>query len=104
MEPRDPMTTQPFGTAVPEQSEPGRNNHAGLDLAPIPRITIGAFCDTPQVVSAVEAATSERRMSRAGVKVHIGSIPAAIEAYRQIPTPNLVLVESRLTGDQLISQ
>jgi pilus assembly protein CpaE len=72
------------------------------DTRPIPRITIQAFCDTPEIAGTVETATTDRRMARAHVKVHTGGLGAASEFYRTSPTPNLVLVESRLPMDELI--
>jgi pilus assembly protein CpaE len=42
-------------------------------------------------------------MARAHVKVHTGGIGAAAEFYRTAPTPNLILVESRLPVDDLIA-
>src|SRR3990170_1457888 len=74
------------------------------DTRPIPRITIQAFCDTPEIAGTVETATTDRRMARAHVKVHTGGLGAAAEFYRTAPTPNLILVESRLPGDELIGQ
>ena len=38
----------------------------------IPRITIQAFCDTPEVAGTIETAAMDRRMARAHVKVHTG--------------------------------
>jgi pilus assembly protein CpaE len=82
--------------ALPEV--PDRAN----DTRPVPRITIQAFCDTPEIAGTVETATNDRRMARAHVKVHTGGLNAASEFYRTSPTPNLVLVESRLPVDELI--
>ena len=69
---------------------------------PIPRITIQAFCDTPEIAGTIETAATDRRMARAHVKVHTGGIGAAGEFYGTAPTPNLILVESRLPVDDLI--
>lgn len=55
----------------------------------------------------VESAAKDRRMTKAHVKVHIGGIPAAIEAYRTAPTPNLIILETsaeRLTLFEQLSQ
>jgi pilus assembly protein CpaE len=41
-------------------------------------------------------------MSRAHVKVHTGGLGAAAEFYRSAPTPNLIMVESRLPFDELV--
>lgn len=72
------------------------------DARPIPRITIQAFCDTPEIAGTIETAAMDRRMSRAHVKVHTGGINAAAEFYRSAPTPNLIMVETRLPVDELI--
>ena len=73
------------------------------EARPIPRITIQAFCDTPEIAGTIETAANDRRMARAHVKVHTGGINAATEFYRSAPTPNLILVESRLEVDDLIT-
>jgi pilus assembly protein CpaE len=72
------------------------------EARPIPRITIQAFCDTPEIAGTIETAAMDRRMSRAHVKVHTGGINAAAEFYRSAPTPNLIVVETRLEVDELI--
>ena len=63
-------------------------------IAPLPRVTIQAFCETPAVAEAIEAAAVDRRMQKALVKVVMGGAPAAVEAYRNAPTPNLLVLES----------
>lgn len=76
----------------------------GLDVRPVPRITIQAFCDTPEMAGTMETAAADRRMARAHVKVHTGGIGAAAEFYRGAPTPNLIIVESRLPPEEFIAQ
>ncbi len=65
-----------------------------LLIAPVPRITIQAFCETPDVAASIQAAADDRRMHKAPVKVQMGGAPAAVEAYRQAPTPNVIVLES----------
>jgi pilus assembly protein CpaE len=74
------------------------------DARPIPRITIQAFCDTPEVAGTIEMAANDRRMARAHVKVHTGGLNAAMEFYASAPTPNLILIESRIPPAELIGQ
>jgi len=74
------------------------------DARPIPRITIQAFCDTPEVAGTIEMAANDRRMARAHVKVHTGGLNAAMEFYSSAPTPNLILIESRIPPAELIGQ
>jgi pilus assembly protein CpaE len=68
----------------------------------IPRIAIQAFCETPEVAAALEAAARDRRMSRTHVKVLMGGLPAAVEFYGSAPTPNLVVVESKGSSEDLL--
>jgi pilus assembly protein CpaE len=63
-------------------------------IAPVTRITVQAFCETAGVAEAIEAAAGDRRMQKAHVKIQMGGGPAAVEAYRHAPTPNVVVIES----------
>jgi pilus assembly protein CpaE len=63
-------------------------------IAPVPRITIQAFCETPDVAASIQAASEDRRMQKAQLKVQMGGAPAAVEAYRHSPTPNVIVLES----------
>src|SRR5215210_644567 len=83
-----------------ERSQPLSNANPA-DVRPVPRISIQAFCDSPDLVAVVEAAAADRRMSRAHVKVHSGGIVAAAEFYQAAATPNLIVVESKLAPARL---
>jgi pilus assembly protein CpaE len=72
--------------------------NANLQIAQIPRVSIQAFCETQATASAINQAAMDRRMSKAHVKVNMGGGAAAIEAYRDSPTPNLLILEG--TGDR----
>ena len=72
---------------------PADNEGSERIIAPVPRITIQAFCETPETAALLEGITADRRMQKAHVKVQMGGGPAAVEAYRQAPTPNVVLIE-----------
>jgi pilus assembly protein CpaE len=71
-------------------------------IAPVPRITIQAFCETPELAHAVQSAGADRRMARAHVKVSMGGLPAAEEAYRGAATPNVIFVEFNGHGNTLL--
>ncbi len=79
--------------------EPADPRH---QIAPVPRISIQAFCESPDVVEVLNEAMGERRMSRAHVKVNMGGAHAAVEAYRNSPTPNLIIIETAGDRSQLI--
>jgi pilus assembly protein CpaE len=68
---------------------------ASLERArPIPRISIQAFCEHPHVADIAQAASEDRRLSKAHVSVHMGGAAAAVGHYQESPTPNLIIVES----------
>lgn len=73
------------------------------ELRPVPRISIQAFCETEIVAQTLEMTSKDRRMARAHVKVLMGGVSAAVEFYGTAPTPNLVIVESKLIGDELMA-
>jgi pilus assembly protein CpaE len=70
-------------------------------IAPIPRISMQAFCETSEVAHVIQQAISDRRMEKAHVKVNMGGVPAAIEAYRSSPTPNVIFLESVAGREEL---
>jgi len=74
-----------------------------LHIAPVPRISIQAFCETAESAAAVQAAGEDRRMAKAHLKIQMGGIAAAVEAYRNAPTPNVVLIESESRHDELLT-
>ena len=71
-------------------------------ISPVPRISIQAFCETQDVATIVQAAISDRRMNKAHVKLHMGGAPAAVEAYRSAPTPNLIVLEATHDRNALV--
>ena len=48
---------------------------------PIPRISILAFCEQPITAQVAQAASEDRRLSKAHVGVHMGGIYAAIAHF-----------------------
>ena len=61
-------------------------------IAPVPRISIQAFCASADTAAAMQAASEDRRMTKAHLKVQMGGIAAATEAYRASATPNVVII------------
>lgn len=74
--------------------EPKIHPEEGVEIRPVPRISVQGFCLSDETTRTLEAAAEDRRMAKAHVKVHMGGIPAAIEQYAQAPTPNLIIVET----------
>src|ERR1700740_2923147 len=78
-------------------------------IAPAPRVSVQAFCETVETAAAVQGAGDDRRLGKAHLKVQMGGGTAAIEAYRTGRTPNVIILEAEgstgvLSGlDQLAS-
>jgi pilus assembly protein CpaE len=90
------MTTSP---GSPSFADHGIGAADERVIAPVPRITIQAFCETPDVSNTIQVAAIDRRMDKAHVKIQMGGAPAAVEAYRTAPTPNVIVIESN--GERL---
>ena len=86
--------------AVAENTRP--ESVADAHIAPAPRVSIQAFCETVETAAAVQAAGEDRRLAKAHVKIQMGGIAAATEAYRSSPTPNVILIETDSRTDDIL--
>ncbi|MBN9453684.1 MAG: AAA family ATPase [Bosea sp.] len=88
-------------------SEPHENPAIDLPgdeiIAPLPRITLQAFCETPAVAATMQAAVADRRMDKAHARVQMGGPAAAVEAFRTAPTPNVIVLEAVADAATLVS-
>src|SRR5437016_14682635 len=75
----------PEGTPLPAEDH----------IAPAPRVSVQAFCETVETAAAVQSAGEDRRLGKAHLKIQMGGMAAAIEAYRTAPTPNVIILETR---------
>ena len=83
----------------PEAPESAAAEH----IAPAPRVSVQAFCETVETAAAVQAAGEDRRLSRAHLKVQMGGIVAANEAYSTSPTPNVIVIETDGRGNEILA-
>src|SRR5882757_5772472 len=70
-------------------------------IAPAPRVSVQAFCETVETAAAVQSAGEDRRLAKAHLKIQMGGMAAAIEAYRTAPTPNVIVLETENRNDIL---
>jgi pilus assembly protein CpaE len=82
---------------------PAEGAAIGEHIAAVPRISIQAFCESAETAAAIQAAGDDRRMAKAHLKMQMGGIAAAVEAYRNSPTPNVIMIESESRGDDLLA-
>ena len=87
------MTSKELPDAPPQS----RNDY----IAPAPRVSVQAFCVTAETTTAVEAAAVDRRLGQAHLTIKKGGMPGAIEAYRTVPTPNVIIIETESSTDIL---
>jgi pilus assembly protein CpaE len=74
------------------------------NIAPVPRITVGAFCENHSVVGLIEATSRDRLMARASVEIHSGGLTAASTYCQQNPVPNLLVIEIAGSNDVVLDQ
>jgi pilus assembly protein CpaE len=87
-----------------EEPEPTQGASAPDEhIAPAPRISIQAFCDAVDTAAAVQAAAEDRRLAKAHLKLQMGGVTAAVEAYRTSPTPNVILLETESRGRDILT-
>ena len=88
---------------VEQDSEPvelaGHDDH----IAPAPRVSIQAFCETVETAAAIQSAGEDRRLGKAHLKIQMGGVTAAIEAYRGSPTPNVIVLQSESRNEGILT-
>jgi pilus assembly protein CpaE len=70
-------------------------------IAPAPRVSVQAFCESVETAAAVQSAGEDRRLGKAHLKIQMGGVNAAVEAYRGAPTPNVIVLEADARTDIL---
>ncbi len=71
-------------------------------IAPAPRVSVQAFCETVETAAAVQAAGEDRRLGKAYLKIQMGGITAAVEAYSNSSTPNVIVIETGSRSDDIL--
>src|ERR1051326_3115187 len=94
---------------MPQASEATIEDAAPADIvgreeqiAPAPRVSVQAFCETVDTAAAIQAAGEDRRMAKAHLRIQMGGVTAAVEAYQSSPTPNVIILESENRGDDIL--
>jgi pilus assembly protein CpaE len=90
-----------YARQTPEQQSATTAPPAEDHIAPAPRVSVQAFCETVETAAAVQAAGEDRRLGKAHLKIQMGGMAAAIEAYRAAPTPNVIVLEADARSDIL---
>lgn len=84
-----------------EEPELDAETAADEHISPAPRVSIQAFCESMETAAVVQSAGADRRLGKAYLKIQMGGMAAAIEAYRSTPTPNVIILETKGRGNIL---
>ncbi len=76
---------------------------AVVQIDPVPRISIQAFCESVEALAVIAEAAADRRMAKAQVKQTMGGTAAALEAFRNAATPNVIVLEAPADHSALVA-
>ena len=89
---------------VYEDSDVGEYGEDDDDHRQVPRISIHAFCETPETTSLLENASIDRRLAKTHLTMHMGGLSKAVDHFQTTGTPNLIIIETVDGGAQLLAQ
>jgi pilus assembly protein CpaE len=89
--------------AVQDEAAAAEAAAHGEHIAPAPRVSVQAFCENVDTAAAVQAAGEDRRMAKAHLRIQMGGMAAAVEAYQSSPTPNVIILESDGRGNEILT-
>jgi pilus assembly protein CpaE len=97
----------PFGLNTPHAPHAPATVSASHDEGriteqPVPRITIHASCDRPEIADLVAGITADRRMARAEISVDQGGIDAAVTRFASQASPNLLILDTLMQGPAML--
>lgn len=95
------------GGVLDEQNYGGPVSDFGeedIDHRPVPRISIHAFCETPETTALLEKASVDRRLSKAHLTIHMGGVAKAIDHFQTASTPNLIILETLAGGAEIFAK
>jgi pilus assembly protein CpaE len=81
----------------------GTQSADGEHIAPAPRVSVQAFCETVETAAAIQAAGEDRRLGKVHLKIQMGGITAAVEAYSGSSTPNVIMIETESRSDDILT-
>jgi pilus assembly protein CpaE len=77
---------------------------AAVQDRPVPRISIHAFCESPDTGAVIQRAGQDRRLAKAHLTVHMGGAFGAVEYFSDSSTPNVIMVETRESGTSILRE
>jgi len=87
---------------ISNEHEPDNSSPADDYIAPAPRVSVQAFCETAATAEAIQSAGLDRRLAKAHLTIKMGGMEAAVETYHTVPTPNVIILETEGSNDILV--
>jgi pilus assembly protein CpaE len=94
----------PYGltSAIPQASPATAPDDTRTTEQPVPRITIHAACDRPEIADLIAGIAADRRMARAEISVEPGGIDAAVVRFASQASPNLLILDTLQQGPAML--
>jgi pilus assembly protein CpaE len=73
-------------------------------IAPAPPVSVQAFCESAETAATIQAAAEDRRLAKIYLRMQMGGIAGALEAYKISPTPNVIILESEDRGKGILAR
>jgi len=95
--------------ALEQQSQPDDGDTATERgdferIRPLPRISVHAFVETEGMAKTMERCSQDRRMAKVNLRINSGGVSAAANMFAGSPTPNLLILETRVEGQALLDE
>ncbi|HEY0123655.1 MAG TPA: CpaE family protein [Rhizobium sp.] len=74
------------------------------NMRPLPRISVHAFCESEQLHQVMDRCANDRRMSKVNLRITGGGTAAAANMFASTPTPNLIILETRTSPQNLLAE
>jgi pilus assembly protein CpaE len=85
--------------AAPAESAAAHDEH----IAPAPRVSVQAFCESVDTAAAIQSAGEDRRLAKVHLRIQMGGMAAAIESYQNAPTPNVIILEAENRSKEILT-
>ena len=99
-----PMVPQPPQAMPVAVTVPSMDEHREDGDRMLPGIAIHVFCERNETGSVINKAQHDWRMKRVNVDIFMGGLNAAVDYYHNETTPNLIMIETALSGGELFTQ
>ncbi|MBY5408280.1 CtpF protein [Rhizobium laguerreae] len=74
------------------------------NMRPLPRISVHAFCESEALQRVMERCANDRRVAKVSMRITSGGTAAAANMFSGVPTPNLIILETKANAANLLAE